>query len=968
MGVVYRGRDTLLERDVAVKVLSATDLGSEGRARLLNEARAAAQLDHPNIVAVHDVGGADDGSETPFIVMQLVQGESLYKRRPSDLNEVLSIARQICAALDHAHAHGIVHRDIKPENVLLAQDGTAKLMDFGLARPAAARLSDQGIIVGTVYYLAPELALGREFDGRADLYALGVMLYELTTDHLPFTGDDPLAVISQHLHAPVIPPSERKPEIAQWPALDDLIVQLLSKQAEDRPASAAEVEQRLANLAWPKEAVEFRVERPSNLPAQATPFIGREAQLAAVRKELTRPEVRLLTLTGTGGTGKTRLALQVAADLIDQFEDGVFFVALAPIRDPALLIPAVAHTLGVLEGEGKRLLEQLKDHLRNKNMLLVLDNFEQVVQAAPKVSELLTAAPQLKVLVTSRSLLQVYGEHDYQVPPLTVPDPSEIPPIEALTQYEAVELFVQRAQAVRADFALTDENGSAVAQMCARLDGLPLAIELAAARVRLLRPQSMLTHMDNRFRFLTGGARDLPARHQSLHATIDWSYDLLNPDEKAFFQRLAVFVGGFTLQAADAVCSFSGDLDALNGLGALVDQSLLKPSGVYGEPRFSMLETIHEFALEKLAASGELDAVQRRHADFYLAVAEQAEPLLEGPDQAIWLDRLEIEHENIRASLIWAEENEQVNLGMRLASALCLFWFMRGHLTEGRERLAVVLSLRQKDQDPRLRSMCLDKAGLLARYQGDFDEAYTLIKESLDTRRVLGDPHRIADSFANLAYVVLHQGDYSQARALYGEALAINRHIDNAQGVADTLSHLALIALFEGDSETALALDQESLQIWRELGDQVGVAWALHKLGNVVLYQGDYVGALDLFVESLETAREVGFKLGITNALEGLASVAAAERQSDRALRLAGVASSLRQEIRLPLPPAGQEFFERTLAPAKRALSPEEAAAAWELGHAMALEDAIQYALEGAAKKNREADADPKPALSRNCS
>jgi serine/threonine-protein kinase len=388
MGTIYSAHDTLLDRDVAVKVLSDPTLSAESRARLLREAQAAAQLNHPNIVSIYDAGQADpsagSGQGVPFIVMELVKGESLHERRPEALDDILAIARQVCAALEHAHTHGIIHRDLKPENVLIGPDGSAKLTDFGLARTIASRLTIEGTIVGTVFYLAPEQALGQEIDNRTDLYALGVLLYELTAGQLPFTGDDLLTVISQHLHAPVVPPSTHNETIP--PALDALIVRLLSKQPQDRPASAAQVQRALDDLSQPETPAQRLDERPNNLPAQTTPLIGREAQLAEVRRELARPEneVRLLTLSGTGGTGKTRLGLQVAADLLDHFEDGVFFVALAPIRDPALVMPTIAQTLGVREADDSPfggiypeqsrgaqdgpLLEALKDYLRDKHM------------------------------------------------------------------------------------------------------------------------------------------------------------------------------------------------------------------------------------------------------------------------------------------------------------------------------------------------------------------------------------------------------------------------------------------------------------------------------------------------------------------------------------------------------------------------------------------------------------------------
>lgn len=628
IGIIYRAHDTLLDRDIAVKVLSEATLTPESCARLLHEARAAAQLNHPNIVSIHDAGETEMPARTgttPFIVMELVKGKSLYEYKPQSLDEIVAIAHQICAALDYAHAHGIIHRDLKPENVLIDADGTAKLTDFGLARTVASRFTAEGMIVGTVFYLAPEQALGQEVDSRADLYALGVVLYELTTGQLPFAGDDVLTVIAQHLHAPVAPPSTHN--VAIPPALDALIVQLLSKRPADRPASAAEVRQRLDNLLQPKatlatlppeNGVPLAGICPHNLPSQATPFIGREAQLTEVRQELTRPEngARLLTLTGPGGTGKTRLSLQVAADLLNDYEDGVFFVELASISDPMLVTPTIAQTLGVRKVEGCSLWESLKDYLQNKHILLVLDNFEQVMEGAPTVSDLLAAAPRLQVLVTSRALLRLQGEHVYPVPPLALPDPEKRPPVEQLAQVEAVQLFTQRARTVRADFDLTGENGAAVAEICHRLDGLPLAIELAAARVRFLPPQKMIAQLGNRFRLLTGGARDLPTRHQTLRGAIDWSYDLLSADEQVLFRHLAVFCCSCTLEAAEAVCGGPSNMDVLNGLESLMDQSLVKLSDIDGEPRFGMLESIREYAWERLVDSGEAEEIQRQHAIF----------------------------------------------------------------------------------------------------------------------------------------------------------------------------------------------------------------------------------------------------------------------------------------------------------------------------------------------------------------
>ncbi|MFQ5794790.1 MAG: BTAD domain-containing putative transcriptional regulator [Candidatus Bipolaricaulia bacterium] len=497
---------------------------------------------------------------------------------------------------------------------------------------------------------------------------------------------------------------------------------------------------------------------PNNLPIPLTRFIGRDKERAVVQVRLLDEEMRLLTLTGPGGTGKTRLGLQVVADLIDHFEDGACFVDLAPISDPGLVVSTIAQTLGVKEAEGRPLLDILKASLRGKQMLLVLDNFEQVVAAAPQVVELVAACPQLKVLVTSREPCHVRGEHVFPVPPLALPGSDGKRPlaIERLTQYEAVRLFIERAVAVKPDFAVTDENAPAVAEICIRLDGLPLAIELAAARIKLLSPQALLARLGNRLKLLTGGARDLPACQQTLRDTIDWSYDLLNTGERTLFERLSVFVGGGTLEAAEAVCIGADNLelkmDILDGLASLVDKNLLRrKEQADGEPRFLILETIREYGLERLEASGESEAIRRTHADYYLALAEQAEPKLEGPDQRMWLDRLEVEHDNLRAALVWFEQNGEAEAELRLGGALWGFWHMRGYLSEGRRWLEGALAKGEdRDVSASVRAKALHGAGVLTHEQGDYERATVLYEESLDLRRELGDKPGVAILLSNL--------------------------------------------------------------------------------------------------------------------------------------------------------------------------------------------------------------------------
>lgn len=688
--------------------------------------------------------------------------------------------------------------------------------------------------------------------------------------------------------------------------------------------------------------------RPNNLPRQATTLVGRVRELGKVVELLRRPNVRLLTLTGPGGTGKTRLSLQVGADLLDEFEHGVYFVSLSALTDPALVSSTIAQALVVTESGGDSLLECLKDHLREKQLLLLLDNFEQLQPAAPLLPELLAEAPRLKILVTSRAILRLYGEHDYEVPPLDLPDLKRLSPPARLVQYEAVKLFVERASAARTDFALTNENGPAVAEICHRLDGLPLAIELAAARVRLLPPQAMLPRLQSRLKLLTGGARDLPARQQTLRGAIDWSYSVLEPGEQHLFARLSVFVGGCTLEPAVAVCDSAGDadVDLLDGLGTLVDNSLLRQlEDSDGEPRFMMLETMREYAQERLAVYGELGEVRRRHAQHFLKLAEHAEPWLRGAQQADHLERLEREHDNLRAALSWALEMREAEFGLRLAAALSRFWEIHGHLSEGRRWFEDLLRL-GGDVPSSTQAKALNGAGWLACLQGDYARGITLLRSSLDLRRESGNKWGIAITLNNLGAALLLQDNTAHVRELFEESLALGHELGDGAGVAASLGNLGMVALREGKYSQALSLLEQSLKMRREQGSMFSTAISLKNLGLAAREGGDYARAVTLLEESLALRTELGDKLGIAYCLEQLAGVAVAQGQAERAARLLGSADTLREVIGTPLPPADRADHERHLRTVRVVLDPATFAAAWEQGTGMDAERALAYALE----------------------
>src|SRR5215207_8382269 len=520
----------------------------------------------------------------------------------------------------------------------------------------------------------------------------------------------------------------------------------------------------------------------NNLPLQHTPLIGREKEVAEVRDLLRGDETRLLTLTGPGGTGKTRLALQAAADLLDDFPDGTFFAPLATLTEAELLIPTVAETLGMRETAEQPLDESIKDYLGERRLLFVLDNFEQVLEAAPAVSELLSAAAGLKVLATSRTPLGLYGEHEFPVPPLTLPDLKSPPPLERLTQYEAVGLFVERARALKPDFSITNESAPAVAEICVRLDGLPLAIELAAARIKMLPPKAMLQRLTSRLKLLIGGARDLPERQRTLRATIEWSFALLDEGEQVLFGRLAVFSGGRTLEAIEAICDAERDLpvEAFDGISSLLDKSLLRQEeGPNGEPRFVLLEIVHEFAREKLQESAEAEQIKRVHAQYFLTLAEEAYPELKGANQLDWLERLEAEHDNMRAALSWALQRKEAEVALRLGGALWWFWSMRGYYSEGRRWLEEALAMDGRGS-PEVRAMALAGVGQLALDQGELDRAKEACEEGL---QLLAHEGREAASEAKLillvwlGFVAWGREEYGQAKELFEEGLALSREM-----------------------------------------------------------------------------------------------------------------------------------------------------------------------------------------------
>lgn len=977
MGDVYLARDPRLGRRLAIKLISthfATD--SERVLRFNREARTASSLNHPYICAVYDTGETEDGR--PFIAMEHVQGQTLRQRLalgPLPLDEALTIVRQAAEGLAAAHQVGIVHRDIKPENLMLRDDGYVKVLDFGLAKLFEERASEgasdmlqtgAGRIIGTPYYMSPEQARGQAVDARTDVWSLGAVFYELVTGKPPFAGRTAADLVSSILLTEPEPLTEH---VAGMPAgVQRVIERTLRKRAEERYASCVELARELKQLGQALAVGDIRVDseapgptgisgwfatfaetqtdgpaRPTNLPDRTSRLIGRERECADITAALRSGEVRLLTLTGPGGTGKTRLAVEAGRLLLRDFADGVFAVDLSQLSDPLLVVVHVAHELGLKELSGNPVAEQLTQHVRDKHLLLVLDNFEHVLSASPLVTELLAAGPRLQVLVTSQALLHVRAEREYRVEPLAVPTVSGVQDLESLEHTPAVALFVERARTAKPTFALSAENAEAVAGICRRLEGLPLAIELAAARTRLLSPKALLARLEQQLKLLVGGADDLPARQRTMRGAIRWSYDLLEPEEQRLLRRLAIFAGGASLEAAEALCA-SGALEVLDGLGSLVDKSLLREwEQADGEVRFLMLEVLREFALEQLEADAETEATRHAHAQFFLEMAEEAAvEIANGPRQAMWLARLETERDNVRAALGWLIERDAETC-LRLAVAVRSLWGMHGPLSEGRHWLGAALE-RSQGAPARVRATALHGAGSLARVQGDMTAARVYAEELLRLGRETGDAHPIGWASHTLGALALEHGDLPAARVYLEESLARGRELDDDRLISGNMTMLGEVARDEGAWGEARALYEQALALYTRADHQVGMSLALSNLGAVACAAGDLERAGAAYRAALEIEIALGSDIGMSDCLDGLAAVAAARAEWTLAARLGGAAEVLREETGTPLERLEQRQHDAWVGKLRSALDAATLEEEWVRGRTMGIEQAVREA------------------------
>jgi non-specific serine/threonine protein kinase len=973
MGEVWLARDSRLEREVALKILPARlTADRDALALFRNEALALASLNHPNIATIHGLEEVPGG--TMVLVLELVQGESLaarLARAPLDVETALQIGAQVAQALEVAHERGVVHRDLKPGNIMLGPRGIVKVLDFGLAKrthgltnpgPAtaagggaapgfASAPADQpatitGPVAGTPGYMSPEQVLAGTQDARTDVFAFGCVLYECLSGRRAFPADDPFVAMAQVL--------SETPELSALPErtpaeVRALIETCLVKDAEARPRDMRAMRFTLEEALGIRRAAALRegdtIATPHNLPAQATSFVGREETVAEGTRAL--GETRLLTLIGIGGSGKTRLALRLAETQLAAYPDGVWLVDVAPLTEPERLVEALGAVLGVRDEAGRTMLAGVLAWLKSRRALVLFDNAETHAQACSALAlQLLLMCPDAKLLVTSREPLGVDGETLFAVPTLGVPGHG-VRTAAAANQSEAVRLFRDRARAASPEFELTDANAATVAEICRRLDGIPLALELAAARVRLLAVDQIKARLGDRFKLLARSGSGAPSRQQTVLAVIQWSWDHLLAPEQDLFRRLAVFTGGWTLERATAVCDENGDeFEVLDLLTRLAERSLVVLQRAEdGSVRYRFLESVWRFALQQLETHLEHASLREHHLATYLAFAEQAEKSMTGAGLAQAMRELTPEEENLLAALAWcAQADDGVQRGLRLASAVSRFWSLQGRYALGRRAIEEALA-RDRERTPTpARALALTRAAGFALVMGEYDAARPHLEESLAHSRAGGDQKGQARAIAGLCVTEMWHSRFEEAHELAEQSLALYSAIGEQRGIAMSLHNLGTIEWTLKTPDHGRARLEAAIKLLRELGDQGTQALCLSALASSLLRAGDLAGAharlreCHALVTSLELVRELVFLLDV------LADWLLASGRPADAARSLGAADAVRVTIGSPLMPQEQSETERLKAGVATAIGEAEMSRNVAAGAALTKDQALAEA------------------------
>ena len=947
MATVYLARDLKHGRSVAIKVMQPEIATRIGRDRFLREIEITARLAHPHILPLYDSGAVGDDL---FYVMPYVAGGSLRARLEAEpvlgLDEALRLTREIASALGRAHDEGLVHRDVKPENVLLV-DGIAQVADFGIAREdPGASVSTQvstragttrGVTLGTPLYMPPEQAAGDALDGRADQYALACVVYEMLAGQPPFTAPSAKALAARHANDPVPPLSSLHPGLP--PGVESAIARALSKHAADRyPTMAAFAEALVAAAA----AVPTGMPAPARdpLPRPRTRFVGRERERKACLAALDAE--RLLTITGIGGSGKTRLAIELARGLRDRFRDGVWYADLAPLKEAGRLSLSLAAVLGIKDDGTTPPLDAIVARMRDREALIVLDNCEHVIAAAGEVVDaLLGASDRLKMIVTSREGLGVEGERTFTLHSLGMPAAGAA--VAELERSEAVQLFLDRARGVAPDFVLNAETAPAVTEICRRLDGIPLALELAAARLRVLRADEIAARLDDRFRLLTGGSRAALPRHQTLQAAVQWSYDLLDDNERRVLRHAAVFAGGWTLAGITRVMGEGADEFALiERMDRLVDKSLVVVQReATGGSRYAMLETVRQFAMDRLGEAGESVAARERHLDHFVAVAERAAAERSGPEQPTWIKRLAAERENLLAAHEWADHDPaHAERGLRLAGALLLYWPAIAYPRVGRRALAEALERPGAAAPTPARARALFAAGWMAYFAKDAEATRRYAEECLAISQTLGDDGLRTDALMVCAMATFAEGDQPATLEYLRQQVDLARSLGDDVRLARALNALADVVRFHGNLGAAEPMYLEARAIAEHLGDTSVLLSQIGNLTLVALGRGDAAAARRLLREALACIA-TGHVRRSPITMDNAAGLAALREEWARVPRWRGAAAAVHERDETARELEDETTLEPIVERARQALGPASFDRAQTEGRALAANEAF---------------------------